>query len=258
MLLFLLMLTPAASSAPSLETASCDDPTAFAQLIQDPSTLAVKYPGPTAIEQKSKRYWQAAAEVGCARAVTSSDGKVRVWTRSYETMQKNGTSRGEGFLTWTDEKGTYHHVRDAKDLHLDAVIDSISPVPGAPDEYVVLGLRAYKTTFPGDLPRRFALQLKLTDRVEVRNVFNVPGKARSEVLLLAAATPSSGKFRHHAFACQWLTSKGNTIKLEKIPGCSKAGENKTVATWNGTEWNLDKAAASLVVTSWDGRKRSGG
>ena len=237
----------------ALEASSCSDAARFAELIRRASSLALPLSSTrTDRERASKRYWQAATEVGCARAVTSSDGRVRVWTHGLETETDEGSRRGSAYITWIDRSGKYHRLRDAVqvDLHLDAIIDAIHPVPGKPDEYLILGLRAYRTTFPGSKPRRFAIQVRLTDRVAVRDAFAPGGGEASSVLLLAAASPSTGKFRHHRFACQWLVPRGATLVLETIPGCPEGESAHTVATWNGSVWRVEKSAVPLLADGW--------
>jgi hypothetical protein len=152
--------------------------------------------------------------------VTSRDGRVRVWTTDLERAGESGAvTRGQAWLQWTSPDGALHAVRAPLDLHLDTVVDAVEPLPGHPGRYLLLGLRAYATTYPGDTPRRFALVLDLRgpSAERVTGAF-VVGGARRDALLLSAPEPSTGKFRHHAFATRWMRFDADALRLESVPG----------------------------------------
>jgi hypothetical protein len=172
-------------------------------------------------------------------------------------MTEQGTKRGRAYLSWFDGRDRYRWRRDADeiDLHLDTIIDGIVRLDGAETDYLIVGLRAYRTKFPGDRPRRFARTVRIdSDSGEVVDLPSfAPGRSRDAVLLLKGPTPDSGKFRHHVFAKYWLQyhPSDGLLMLEAIPGIEANREAAGVAEWRHGTWELQKSwASSMVVDHW--------
>lgn len=194
-------------------------------------------------------YWGTPTAVGCALVVASPDDRVRVWRLSLESADEQATrkaGRGLAFLQWVDGKGAWHALRDggAPDLHLDALIDQVAPL--GEGRWLFAGLRAYATTFPR-APRRFAFAVRLG---EDGAATLLPLFAGEPGLYLAAATPETGKFRHHPLAGRRLAydPKARALTLEDVPG-QKVGPPRApelVARWDGRAFALQGRAWGAI------------
>lgn len=227
----------------ALSWASCRGPAELAHaLTASPSTSYVPPAGTRELAAFAKdsslarSYWNAGRhlQLGCATLTTAANGLARVWVQSLETLDEGSLTRGTAFLTWTDARGVAHVQRDAvggDDLHLDTVVDELIPLPGTSDRYLALGLRAYRATFPGKLPRRWAQVLKLgTDgrATLVPASFHLRGAPR-ERLLLAGPVPVTGKFRHAALAHLMLRFEANVLTLVPLDDGEMVGDDDTAA-----------------------------
>lgn len=254
----------------ALQTASCaDDLTAFRALLSNPQTVKGQIEHQPLCIGDSKHplnrtYFKAAAEVGCARVITSNDGRVRLWTTALEQIEP--ARRGSAFLVWQVEGETTYVYEDAKrqDLHWDTIIDGIYRLRPDRPWYLVVGLRAYMTKFAGAKPRRFAQVIELSaknDGVRLLDKVVVEGKKRS-TLLFAAAAPETGKFRHHVLAKSWLRyyPRNNELYLESLGvrdwGSGhprhRASSPVRVATFDGERLIVspDERIRSLLTVEW--------
>lgn len=257
--MFYLLLFASATTPPSADESdinawseqmaevSCRADQSAVELLLDKTEALTASPEST---QEETGYWQAARTLGCARWVESSDGRVRIWTTKLETRTPEETVRGQGYLVWKDKQGR-HHVSPGSavpELHLDTIIDAIVPMRGSADDYLILGLRAYRTPFPGDSPRRFATRIVFHPKTgELRPI----DPATRASLLLAAPAPDTGKFRHHVFASNWLTFDGLLLKMEPIPYAESRSKAAPVARWNGRLWRKRSSwAGQLLTNTW--------
>jgi hypothetical protein len=163
---------------------------------------------------------------------------VRIWTQIGEELVIDQDGRGRdyvlrspAFVQWTDDQGEVHVWKDgtSADLHLDAILDAIEPLPGRPGSYLVLGLRAFRATYPGSLPRRFAEVIQLPTGPEasrpklVRGAFS-SGRVETDMQLLSSVLPKASdysfKFRHDPMAHRWLAfdAASGELRLQPIPG----------------------------------------
>ena len=230
-----------------LQDASCKAMNEFARLLGNKQSHGLRIEkNPLCFDDggfREQGYWRAASEFGCARVVTSDDSRLRIWTTALEIE----ATRGSAFATWRGADGEVQVYQDQgeDDLHLDAIIDGVYRLDGKRPLYLIVGLRAYVTKYPGGLPRRFAMVVELSRSGKLRqvqNAFSVAGKRRS-TLLLRAPEPDTGKFRHHLFAAYWLRFyRGDaTLVLEPIPTSRRWGVRKSpdrVATWNGGSFRV--------------------
>jgi hypothetical protein len=239
--------------------ATCVDPAALVELLASPEVLALHSPDragasparPDQVEQ-----------IGCARVVTSRDGRARVWTPLPERWvgpaerdrAGTGVRRGLAFLQARGEDGKIRvHVdrSSGEDLHLDASVEAIEPSPER-GRWLVLGLRTYDAHAPGALPRRFAFVVE-TDRAGAvriaRGRFELDG-ARRDLLLLEGTTPVSGQFRFHAFSARRLEWSPEDASIRLAPTGevrldAGAQRRPAIAIWTGTSFRL-------LGRTWDG------
>lgn len=241
-----------------LQDASCARPSVFAAALADPRAHRIDLPTTrpcTADGVPIRRsYWAAATEFGCARGVSSADGLVRVWT----TYLENNKTRGAGFLTWARPSGEVGVFRDRQnvDLHLDGVIDGVYRLSGQDPLYLIVGLRAYLTTYPGNRPRRFAEVVETPAKGPLRQVgqaFQIDDQTRA-TLLLAAPAPITGKFRHHLLASYWLRYYPGdaALVLELVPGEMTTGRRRSpdrIATWTDGVFKVASGWSNDYITA---------
>jgi hypothetical protein len=202
-------------------------------------------------------------EIGCARVVTSRDGRARVWTPLRERWAGSdegdrggtGVRRGLAFLQVKGDEGPVRVLVDrarGEDLHLDATVDAIEPAP-EPGLWLVLGLRAYDAKGASALPRRYALLVE-ADRAGglrlARGRFELD-RARRDVLLLQSPAPSGGELRSHALAARPLewSAEDASLRLARPGGArteADARQRPAVAIWTGSLFRV-------LGRSWDGR-----
>lgn len=241
-----------------LAQASCNDPSQFERVLQQPGVVTLVLDEDKPCTKIAQGYWQAATRLGCARVITAPDRRLRVWTLGLETLESTGPKRGQGYLTWQATDGSHRVIRDREplDLHLDAIIDALYPLGS--DGYLVLGLRAYRTSFPGNRPRRFAYVLRRdpnTGKVSRPKVFPAP-QGPQDILLLEASAPPSGKFRHHLLAHYWLRFyRGDgALVLEPVPGTPAEQTPRAptvIASYRGNDWRMHSGwGADMRTDRW--------
>jgi hypothetical protein len=239
--------------------ATCVDPAELVGLLGSPEVLALRAPDGAGATPTRPDPVEA---LGCARVVTSRDGRARVWTPLAERWagpddrDRDGTGvrRGLAFLQVKDEDGKVRvHVDRSRgeDLHLDATVEAIEPAPER-GRFLVLGLRSYDAHAPGALPRRFAFVVE-TDRAGAvriaRGRFEVGG-VRRDLLLLQGPPPASGQFRFHAFSARRLEWSRDDASLRLAP-CgdvridADARRRPAIAIWTGS-------AFRVLGRTWDG------
>ena len=232
------------------------------QRLSDPALLTYVPPLPKEIASKNPpmtSFFGRGLQIGCARTVTSRDNRVRIWIPIFERIDdaapldeeglasgKGPSTRGLAYVQWKDEVGRIHVDLADADLHLDAVVDALEPLPGPPNHYLVLGFRSYLTTYPGDLLRRYAFVIELGDGGPrlVPGAIQV-GPVRRDVLLLDAPIPTTGKARHSALAAHFLdfVPTDRTIRIASFPGAFEypgphPNPNALVARWDGTRFRV--------------------
>lgn len=239
--------------------ATCVDPAELVELLTSPEVLALRAPDRAGAPRGRGA---GVEELGCARVVTSRDGRARVWTPLPERWvgprdrdrAGSGVRRGLAFLQVKEEDGTVRvHVDRSRgeDLHLDATVEAIEPSPER-GRFLVLGLRAYDAHAPGALPRRFAFVVE-TDRAGTvrvaRGRFELDG-VRRDLLLLQAPPPQGGQFRFHAFSARRLEWSADDASLRLSPyGDARldgdARRRPAIAIWTGNAFHV-------LGRTWDG------
>lgn len=212
---------PDAHTFAIISLTTCQSPAELERLLSDETWLSYRPPGiPPDLETdgvtRSYGFFALGTDIGCARVVTSRDGRVRVWIPKLERIfdfddenpeahAENVIKRGTSYIQWMNARGAVRvkEMSNSKpDLHLDTVVDALEPLPVGRQFYLVLGLRSYLNTFVGGLPRRYAWVLDISGNAPrlVPAAFSFNGQRRDLLLIEASKLPLTDKFRHNVLA----------------------------------------------------------
>ncbi len=224
--------------ASKLVALECRDSSALRELLVGELAFSAQLPKPV----HAPSYWKG-VKIGCARAMSSSYGQVRVWTAYPPAGLLTDREVPVGYLTWKDPSGRvriYKGDESVDGLHLGGIIDGVYKLKRS-ERYLITGLtHGLRVSV-----RRFAYVLSLTgDRPsKVKGAFRLQGRPRDELLLKGQGAQTE-KFRHHELALYWLRyyPTGGELVLEAINGEPGYRQNppRTAAVLQGGVFEIAK------------------
>ena len=135
---------PAARAFATISLATCQQTAELERVLADQTWLSYRPPEiPQDLAKDTIKasygFFALGTNVGCARVVSSRDGRVRIWAPKFERLldvdDENPESsagdvikRGVAIVQWLDSHGVVHVqdvTKNKPDLHLDTVVDSL-------------------------------------------------------------------------------------------------------------------------------------